>query len=154
MRFLNNWCCDLNESKCSPKVLSGVGFMGWFTGYEVYMVLPWGVYLWSCQFSTFSIIFFMEFEVGHLKEPFFLSRILFCFIRKQPLIYEQHGAENKNAIKYTKWPLLMAHNSWIWPHFLIKPNAILFRKKGSFRWPTSNSMKKIIEKAQNWQIQR
>ena len=61
---------------------------------------------------------------------------------------------NKNAIKYTKWPLLTAYNSWIWPHFLIKQNAILLRKKCFFRWPTSNSMKKIIEKVQNWQIQR
>ena len=61
---------------------------------------------------------------------------------------------NKNAIKYTKWPLLTAYNSSIWPHFLVKKNAILLRKKGSFRWPTLNSMKKIIEKVQNWQIQR
>ena len=36
----------------------------------------------------------MEFEVGHLKEPFLLSRIAFYLIKKQPLIYEQHGAEN------------------------------------------------------------
>ena len=61
---------------------------------------------------------------------------------------------NKNTIKYTKWPLLTAYNSWIWPHFLIKQNGILLRRKGSFRWPTSNSIKKIIEKAQNWKIQR
>ena len=32
-------------SKCSPKVLSWVVFMRWFTGYKVRMVLPWGVYL-------------------------------------------------------------------------------------------------------------
>ena len=55
---------------------------------------------------NFLNIFLMEFEVGHLEEPFFLSRILFCLIKKQPLIYEQHGAEtaifNKNAIKYAK----------------------------------------------------
>ena len=36
---------------------------------------------------------------------------------------------NKHAIKYTKWPLLTACNSWIWPHFLIKQNPILLRKK-------------------------
>ena len=36
----------------------------------------------------------MEFEVGHLKEPFFLSRIPFCLIKKQPLIHERHEAEN------------------------------------------------------------
>ena len=46
----------------------------------------------------------MEFEGGHLKELFFLSRIPLCLIKKQPLIDEQHGAENsyfqKNAIKY------------------------------------------------------
>ena len=59
---------------------------------------------------------------------------------------------NKNAIKYTKWPLLTAYNSWILPDFLIKQNGILLREKGSFRWPASNSMKKIIEKVQNWQI--
>ena len=53
---------------------------------------------------------------------------------------------NKNVIKYTKWPLLTAYNSWIWPHFLIEQNAILLRKKGSFRWPTSNSMKKVLRK--------
>ena len=57
----------------------------------------------------------MDFEVGHLKEPFFLSRIPFCLIEKQPLIYEQPGAENSyfqsNAIKYTKWLLLTAYNS-------------------------------------------
>ena len=45
MRFLNNWCCNLNRSKCSAKVLSGVVFIRWFTGYKVCMVLPWGVYL-------------------------------------------------------------------------------------------------------------
>ena len=33
--------------------------------------------------------------------------------------------------------------------FLIKQNAILLKKKGSFSWPTSNSMKKTIEKVQN-----
>ena len=42
------------------------------------MVLPWGVHLWICQFWIFSINFFIEFEVGHLKELFFLSRIPFC----------------------------------------------------------------------------
>ena len=36
----------------------------------------------------------MEFEVGHLKEPFFLSRIPFCLIKKQPLIDEQDEAKN------------------------------------------------------------
>ena len=63
--------------KMYSQVLSGVVFMRWFTGYKVCMVLSWGVYLWICQFWTFSIIFFMEFEVGHMKEPFFLSRIPF-----------------------------------------------------------------------------
>ena len=77
LRFLNNWCCDLNESKCNPKVLSRVIFMRWFTGYKVCIALPWGVYRWA-----FSIIFFMESKVGHLKEPFFLSRIPFCLIKK------------------------------------------------------------------------
>ena len=33
--------------------------------------------------------------------------------------------------------------------FFDQTNAILLRKKGSFRWPTSNSMEKIIENAQN-----
>ena len=36
----------------------------------------------------------MEFEGGHSKEPFFLSSIPFCLIKKQPLIDEQHGAKN------------------------------------------------------------
>ena len=36
----------------------------------------------------------MAFEVGHLKEPFFLSRIPFFLIKKEALIYEQHEAEN------------------------------------------------------------
>ena len=36
---------------------------------------------------------------------------------------------NKNAIKYTKWPLLTVYNSWIWPYFFIKQNAILLKKK-------------------------
>ena len=36
----------------------------------------------------------MEFEVGHLKEFFFPSGIAFCLIKKQPIIQEQHGAEN------------------------------------------------------------
>ena len=88
LRFLNNWCCDLNELKCSPKVLSGVGFMRWFTGYKVCMVLSWGFYLWICQFWTFSIIFSMEFEVGHLKEPFFMSGIPFCLMKKCGHIHE------------------------------------------------------------------
>ena len=158
MRFLNNWCCDLNESKCRPKVLSWVVFIRWFTGYKVCMVFPWGVYLWICQFWAFSIIFLMEFEVGHLKEPFFLSEYHFVWSKNNPLFMSNMGLKtaifNKNAIKYTKWPLLTAYNSWIWPHFFIKQNGILLRKKGSFRWPTSNSIKKIIEKAQNWQIQR
>ena len=38
----------------------------------------------------------MEFEVGHLKEPFFLSRIPISLIKKQPPIYGQHGAENSH----------------------------------------------------------
>ena len=88
LRYLNNWCCNLNESKGSPKVLSEVGFMRWFTGYKVRMVLPWGVYLWICQFWTFSINFFMEFDVDHLKEPFFLSIIAFCLIKKCGHIHE------------------------------------------------------------------
>ena len=158
LRYHNNWCCNLNESKCSPKVLSEVVFMRWFTGYKVCMVLSWGVYLWICQFWTFSIIFFMEFEVDHLKEPFFLSRIAFFLIKNNPLLVSNMGVKraifNKNDIKHAKWPLLTAYNSWIWPHFLIKQNAIILRKKGSFRWSTSNSMKKFIEKVQNWQIQR
>ena len=40
---------------------------------------------------------------------------------------------NKNAIKYTKWPLLTAYNSWIWPPFLIKQNGILLKKKRLFQ---------------------
>ena len=88
LRYLNNWCCNLNESKCSPKVLSEVVLMRWFTGYKVCMALPWGVYLWICQFWTFSIKFFMEFEVDHLKEPFFLSIIAFCLIKKCGHIHE------------------------------------------------------------------
>ena len=36
----------------------------------------------------------MGVEVGHVKELFFLSRIPFCLIEKEPLIYEQHGAKN------------------------------------------------------------
>ena len=32
--------------------------------------------------------FFMEFEGGHLKEPFFLSRIPFCLIKKCGHIHE------------------------------------------------------------------
>ena len=70
--------------------------MRWFTGYKVCMVLSWGVYLWICQFWTFSIIFFMEFEVGHMKEPFFLSRIPFFWWKNVAVI----GCE--------KWPFCMA----------------------------------------------
>ena len=57
----------------------------------------------------------MEFEVGHLKEHFFLSRIPFCLIKNNPLFMSNMGLKmaifNKNAIKYTKWPLLTAYNS-------------------------------------------
>ena len=50
----------------------------------------------SLNFSILNFLnnFSMEFEGGHLKEPFFMSRIPFCLIKKQPLIDEQHGAEN------------------------------------------------------------
>ena len=57
----------------------------------------------------------MEFEVGHLKEPFFLSGIPFCLIKNNPLFMSNMGLKmaifNNNAIKYTKWPLLTAYNS-------------------------------------------
>ena len=49
---------------------------------------------------------------------------------------------NKHAIKYTKWPILIVYNSWIWPHFWSNTT----QKKGSFRWPTSNSRKKLLRK--------
>ena len=150
LRFLNNWCCHLTESKCSANVLLGVAVMRWFTGYKVCMVLRWGVYLWICQIWTFSIIFFMEFDVGHLKEHFFLSRIAFCLVKKQPLFMSNIGLKmaifNKNAIKYTKWPLLTAYNSWIWPHFLIKRNAILLRKKALSDGLLQIPWKKLLEK--------
>ena len=101
------------------------------------MVLPWGVYLCICQFWAFSIIFSMEFEVGHLKEPFFLSRIPFCLIKNNPLFMSNIGLKmaifNKNAIKYTKWPLLTAYNSSIWPHFLVKKKCYSTQKKRLFQ---------------------
>ena len=90
------------------------------------------------------------------KSLFFWVEYYFVWSKNNPLFMSNMGLKtaifNKNAIKYTKWPLLTAYNPWIWPHFLIKQNGILLRKKSSFRWPPSNSMKKIIEKVQNWQI--
>ena len=158
MRFLNNWCCNLNESKCSPKVLSGVGFMRWFTGCEVCMVLPWGVYLWICQFWTFSIISFMEFEGGHLKEPFFWVEYHFVWSKNNPLFMSNMGLKtaifNKNAIKYTKWPHLTAYNSWIWPHFWSNKMLFYSGKKTLSDGLLQIPWKKIIETVQIWQIQR
>ena len=101
LRFLNNWCCNLNETKCSPRVLSGVFFMRWFTGYRVCVVLPWGGYLWICQFWTFSIIFFMEFEGGHLKEPFFLVEYHFVW-SKNVAIFMSYRL-SKVPILYILW---------------------------------------------------
>ena len=37
---------------------------------------------------SFLNVFFMKFEVGHLREPFFLSRIPFCLIKKYGHIHE------------------------------------------------------------------
>ena len=107
--------------------------MRWLTGYEVCMVLPWGVYLWICQFWTFSVIFFMEFEVGHLKEPFFWVEYQFVWLKNNPLFISNMQLKtaifNKNAMKYTKWPLLTAYNSWIWPHSFIKKMVFYSEKK-------------------------
>ena len=54
----------------------------------------------------------MEFDTDHLKEPFFLSRVAFCFIKNNPLFMSNMGLKgaifNKNATKYTKWPRLTA----------------------------------------------
>ena len=99
LRFLNNWCCDLNESKCSPKVLSRVIFMRWFTGYKVCMVLPWEVYLWICQFWAFSINFFMESEIGHLKEPFFWVEYHFVDQKTTPYLWATWGWKQLFSIK-------------------------------------------------------
>jgi hypothetical protein len=38
----------------------------------------------------------MEFEVDHLKEPFFLSRIAFWLMEKCALILELQAAENSH----------------------------------------------------------
>ena len=57
----------------------------------------------------------MEFEVGHLKEPFFLGEIPSCLIKNNPLFMSNMELKtaifNKNAIKYPRWPLLTAYNS-------------------------------------------
>ena len=71
-----------------PKYSLGWFLWGGLQGIKYAWFSLEGFYLWICQFSAFSIIFFMEFEVGHLKEPFFLSRIVFCLIKKCGHIHE------------------------------------------------------------------
>ena len=53
---------------------------------------------------------------------------------------------NKNAIKYTNWPLLRAYNSGIWPHFLTKQNGILLIKKALSDGLLQIPWKKLLRK--------
>ena len=95
----------------------------------------------------------MEFEVGHLKEPFFLSRIAFCLIRKCGYIHELLAVKSGHFVYFMAFLLKLAVCS---PMLLI--NKGLFfdqtkwystQKKRLFQMAYFKFHKKIIEKAQN-----